>query len=70
MELCPKALSITVFECDFCNEQRNSLFQNLNPNINANFSVLTSGSQNRDIGTNKAIIQAGLKCIKDTHRFE
>ena len=32
-------------------------------------SVLTSGSPNHDIGTNKAIIQAVLK-IKDTHRFD
>ena len=58
------------FECNFYNEQRNNLFRNLNPNINANFSVLTSGSQNHDFGTNKAIIQVVLKYIKDTHRFD
>ena len=45
-------------------------FDIFNPNTDANFSILTSGSKNHDFGTNKAVILAVLKYIKYTHRFD
>lgn len=59
------------FDCALYNEQRIRLFRNLGiPRNETNVSVLTNGSQNYDIDTNKLIILSVLKFIKDTHRFE
>ena len=34
------------------------------------FPILTSGSPDCNIETNKMIIQTSIKYIKDTHRFD
>ena len=58
------------FECELYNEQRNILLQNLNPIINVSFPILTSGSPDCNVETNKMILQTSIKYIKDTHRFD
>ena len=57
------------FECELYNEQRIVLIQILNPIINVSFPILTSGSPDCNIETNKMIIQTSIKYIKDIHRF-
>lgn len=58
------------FDCELYNDERNMLFQSLDPNININIQVLTSGSIDFETETNKAIILLVLRYIKNTHRFD
>ena len=61
-----------LFECTLYNTQRRRLLQTIHqiqtiPTVN--FDLLTNGSTLHDFETNKQIILAVLKFIKDTNRF-
>ena len=49
--------------------QRQRLKNNLNPDFELNFDLLTSGTENYNKEQNKDIILAVLSYIKDTYRF-
>lgn len=57
------------FECSFYTEQRNRLLERLNFIPFINLELLTKGSSQYDVETNKCIYLAVTKYIKETQRF-
>ena len=72
VELLRKVQNTTFFECPLYTEARDRLFQSLNLgiDININFQLLTSGSQDFDNETNRSIPVSVLRFLKDSHRFD
>ena len=58
-----------LLECRLYYVQRQRLKNNLNPDFELNFDLLTSGTGNCNTEQNKDIILAVLRYIKDTQRF-
>ena len=58
-----------LLECRLYYVQRQRLKNNLNPDFELNFDLLTPGTENCNTEQNKDMILAVLRNIKDTQRF-
>ena len=58
-----KQLNFTFFECGLYTAQRHILFHNCDPYLVNNFHVLTSGSPDYGMETNKRILQSVVRLL-------